>query len=202
MSEPTRRRAETRRRLIAAASGVFAAKGFGRATVEDVCAAADYTRGAFYSNFDSLDELFFALYEQRAAALVDAVAGALAQSQDRQLADLVRRVLQVLGTDQEWYAVSTEFLVHALRHREVAARLATHRAALRQALVPALLAATAGRALPDAAGTPELLARSIVAIHEGTMNQLVLEPGAAALRDWQLDLILAVVNRPEVEQDA
>ena len=55
---PTRRRAETRSRLLRAALEVFSEKGFGRTTVDDVCARAGYTRGAFYSNFVSLDELF------------------------------------------------------------------------------------------------------------------------------------------------
>jgi AcrR family transcriptional regulator len=37
--------------MLDAAFEVFAARGFGRATVEEVCDAAGYTRGAFYSNF-------------------------------------------------------------------------------------------------------------------------------------------------------
>ena len=58
----TKRRAETRANLIEAAYRVFADKGFGQVRIDDVCAAAGYTRGAFYSNFATLDELFFALY--------------------------------------------------------------------------------------------------------------------------------------------
>src|SRR4051812_43485372 len=46
----TKRRAETRARLLAAAFRVFAAKGYGPARIDDVCAEAGYTRGAFYSN--------------------------------------------------------------------------------------------------------------------------------------------------------
>src|ERR1700712_264403 len=74
---PSRRRAETRDRLIAAAADVFAERGFGRATVEEGCERAGFSRGAFYSNFDSLDELFFALYSQRGAAVVAAVGAAV-----------------------------------------------------------------------------------------------------------------------------
>ena len=53
----TKRRAETRQRLLDAALLVFAEDGFGRVSVEDVCERAGYTRGAFYSNFSSLDEV-------------------------------------------------------------------------------------------------------------------------------------------------
>ena len=64
---PTKRRPETRRRLLDAALAVFAEKGFNGARIEDVCAAAGYTRGAFYSNVATKEELFFALCDDHAA---------------------------------------------------------------------------------------------------------------------------------------
>lgn len=72
----TRRRAETRRRLFAAALETFAERGFYGASVEDICERAGYTRGAFYSNFASKEELFFGLYAEQAQRLVEAVAAA------------------------------------------------------------------------------------------------------------------------------
>src|ERR1700732_1134288 len=74
----TKRRAETRAKLIEAAFRVFADKGFGQVRIEDVCAAAGYTRGAFYSQFDSLEELFFTLYDDRAHVIASQVTEALA----------------------------------------------------------------------------------------------------------------------------
>ncbi|MFC9355228.1 TetR/AcrR family transcriptional regulator, partial [Rhodococcus sp. NPDC057014] len=59
----TKRRGQTRRRLLDAAVEVFAENGFGRSTVEQICERGGYTRGAFYSNFASLDEMFFAMWE-------------------------------------------------------------------------------------------------------------------------------------------
>ncbi|MFV8054580.1 TetR/AcrR family transcriptional regulator [Mycobacterium sp. 48b] len=61
----TRRRVETRQRLLDAAFAVFAAKGFGRTRIDDICQASGYTKGAFYSNFKTLDELFLALYREQ-----------------------------------------------------------------------------------------------------------------------------------------
>ena len=49
----TKRRAETRARLLDAAFQVIADKGFGHVRIEDVCTAAGYTRGAFYSQVAS-----------------------------------------------------------------------------------------------------------------------------------------------------
>jgi AcrR family transcriptional regulator len=54
-------REQTRERLIEAAHAVFMQKGFTLTSVEDLSAAAGYSRGAFYSNFDDKTELFFEL---------------------------------------------------------------------------------------------------------------------------------------------
>ncbi|HEY1996327.1 TetR/AcrR family transcriptional regulator [Paraburkholderia sp.] len=52
---------QTRLRLLDAAQAIFMKKGFVAASVEDIAAAAGYTRGAFYSNFRSKPELFLEL---------------------------------------------------------------------------------------------------------------------------------------------
>ena len=65
---PTRvsaRRAQTRERLMAAALTTFAARGIAGASVEEICEVADFTRGAFYSNFADKEQLFSALLRPR-----------------------------------------------------------------------------------------------------------------------------------------
>jgi AcrR family transcriptional regulator len=49
--------------LFAAAAGVFAEYGVGAATVEQVASAAGFTRGAFYSNFATKEELAVAMLD-------------------------------------------------------------------------------------------------------------------------------------------
>lgn len=60
----TARRAQTRERLLAAARTVFAEQGVEGASVEEICEAAGFTRGAFYSNFSSRSDLVLALIQQ------------------------------------------------------------------------------------------------------------------------------------------
>ncbi|MBC8750913.1 TetR/AcrR family transcriptional regulator [Paraburkholderia sp. WC7.3b] len=50
-------REQTRRRLLDAAASCIAEKGFAATSVEDIAAKAGYTRGAFYSNFSSKNDL-------------------------------------------------------------------------------------------------------------------------------------------------
>lgn len=77
----TKRRAQTRAKMLTEARQVFCDKGFGHVTVDDVCEAAGFTRGAFYSQFANLDELFFVLYEQWATATAEHMRDAVNRSQ-------------------------------------------------------------------------------------------------------------------------
>ena len=60
-TRPTRD--DTRDKLFEAAARMFEEQGIGGASVEAIAAAAGYTRGAFYSNFKSKDELIIAMLE-------------------------------------------------------------------------------------------------------------------------------------------
>jgi AcrR family transcriptional regulator len=60
-TRPTRD--ETCDKLFEAAARVFEEQGIGGASIEAIVAAAGFTRGAFYSNFKSKDELIIAMLE-------------------------------------------------------------------------------------------------------------------------------------------
>jgi AcrR family transcriptional regulator len=60
-TRPTRD--DTCEKLFEAAARVFEEQGIGGASIEAIAAAAGLTRGAFYSNFKSKDELIIAMIE-------------------------------------------------------------------------------------------------------------------------------------------
>jgi AcrR family transcriptional regulator len=62
------RQAQTRQELLDAAARVFVKRGFTGSSVEEISAEAGYTRGAFYSNFRSKNELFVELLHDRVYA--------------------------------------------------------------------------------------------------------------------------------------
>ena len=64
-TRPTRD--DTREKLFEAAARVFEDQGIGGASIEAIAAAAGFTRGAFYSNFKSKDELIIAMLEDHVA---------------------------------------------------------------------------------------------------------------------------------------
>lgn len=59
------KQAQTRERLLEAAERVFLRRGFQGSSVEEISAEAGFTRGAFYSNFESKEKLFVELLHQR-----------------------------------------------------------------------------------------------------------------------------------------
>ena len=124
----TRSRENTRARLLDAAAEVFAEVGLDGASVEEVCERAGFTRGAFYSNFESKDELFLMLAGRVAEVRVTAVrrrvdelaaAGALAEGCDP-LA-LVREVMEAGDDDRLGVLLMSEIRIRALRDREFGA---------------------------------------------------------------------------------
>jgi AcrR family transcriptional regulator len=59
------KKAETRSRLLEAAGEVFFRRGFEAASVEEITAEAGFSRGAFYSNFESKEQLLVELLQER-----------------------------------------------------------------------------------------------------------------------------------------
>src|SRR4051812_50109383 len=76
------RKDEVRERVLQAAGEVFAERGFAAASLDQVAAAAGFTKGAVYSNFRSKDDLFLALMEDEGARRIDTVEAALRATGD------------------------------------------------------------------------------------------------------------------------
>src|ERR1700683_976380 len=159
----TKRRPVTITSLLDAALELFAEQGYGATSIPDICARADLTKGAFYSNFPNKNALFLALldrsWERRAALIRETMpdTNALAEALNG------RSPLSALPADREWTLVSMEFSLHAIRHPEVAGVLVEHEARARSEL-----AALIAEALEGAGRVPTIpvmeLARMVVAV--------------------------------------
>jgi len=76
------RKADTRRRLLDAASELFARRGIDAVSVDAVAAAADRTSGAVYAHFGSKHGLLLALLDDWRTPLVGSVLSAIAHAPD------------------------------------------------------------------------------------------------------------------------
>ncbi len=124
-----RRRVNTRARLLEAAEDVFVRKGLGRTTVDDLVAAAGFTRGAFYSNFSSIEEVFFAVFAQQSEQMLHIVEDAVRAIPEGEFSmESMATVLDaVQPLSARWYVLQTECTLLALRRESVRAFLQEHR---------------------------------------------------------------------------
>jgi AcrR family transcriptional regulator len=117
----------TRGRILAAASQVFAEHGYDGATLDMVAADAGVTKGAVYWHFASKGELFLALLEQHVQWTSKAIPGVLKSVSE--IEDPIERWTKVLESEFEvctenpdWPRLFLEFS-HSSRNPEVRKRL-------------------------------------------------------------------------------
>lgn len=119
------RRQHTRDRLVDAATGLFAEKSIEGASVEEISERAGFTRGAFYSNFDSKEELCLEIVRQSGEQLLETTRRALAVIPDspvnaQWLEEIIAKVIAVLDVgftlDDNWVLVRAELRLYAYRN--------------------------------------------------------------------------------------
>lgn len=187
MSAPARltraeKRAETRQALLDAAARVFVAHGFRGASVEAIAEDAGYTRGAFYSNFASKEELFAELLQQRVYARYADMA-AQAGTGHRPTLREAGEQLAALQADPEgrWlFRLWLELLAHAGRDesfREIAAGFWRGNRALTATSIESGYV-EAGKKLPAPA---DEFATAMIALDIGLALQHFVDPDAVPL---------------------
>ncbi|MDQ2688713.1 MAG: TetR/AcrR family transcriptional regulator [Chloroflexota bacterium] len=119
-----RGRERTRALLLEAAAEVFAEVGLDAASVEAICERAGFTRGAFYSNFESKEELMLALTTQIAEQKMDLVTRRARDLQEAGVrlnpAELVEQMLDVAIDRRAGILLTSEIRTHALRDPRLA----------------------------------------------------------------------------------
>jgi AcrR family transcriptional regulator len=127
------KQANTRSSLMESAAQVFAQRGLQQASIDDVAERAGYTKGAFYANFDSKEELFLAMLDERFAERLEEIERVVdtdqaPEEQARQAgADFTRAVI----ADPEWERLFFEFSAYAARNEGFRSELVTRYRALR-----------------------------------------------------------------------
>ena len=145
----------TRSRLIHAAEKIFARDGFEAAKLEEIAAEAGYTRGAFYANFKSKEDLFLALLDgeiSRRIGTVERLMKSVGNPADK--LTVFRDFFLTISQDRRWSLLSLEFKLFAVRHPEVKARLAAMNRRLIKPRIGILqdIMQSSGRNLPASPG--------------------------------------------------
>jgi AcrR family transcriptional regulator len=122
MKPKTRRQkqAETRSSLLRSAAKLFCRHGLEGASVEEVAHDAGYTKGAFYSNFKSKEELFLVMLDEKFGSELDRIDQLLAGTgePDHEARTAAADFVRYIHSDPEWPRLYFEFVAYAARNEE------------------------------------------------------------------------------------
>ncbi len=114
-------RLETRTRLLESATQLFARGGYEGASVDLIAESAGYSKGAFYSNFESKEAIFLELLDSHKRREIEALAQLLAQDiPAAELLSQIRNSEAVYGSDFDFGLLSAEFQLQACRDKTFA----------------------------------------------------------------------------------
>jgi len=187
---PKRRRTVTRPLLLEGAARAIAKHGYAGASVEIICAEAGFTRGAFYSNFQSKEEIGILLYEEGANRLIESLRASALETEGEP--DLVTRIFAA-AADPGQFILNAEFELAALRDPVLMRRVRDFNdgiVAEIAALVPRLSELAGHPAASDRDGA----ARSLVALFRGLAAQSLLTSNAAPRDSDVKPLVSAVLG--------
>ena len=174
-TRPTRD--DTREKLFEAAARVFEDQGIGGASIEAIAAAAGFTRGAFYSNFKSKDELIIAMLEDHVEQSILRIRDLL--ERHKNLADFIE-ALKTMGRSQQdplgrsplLHMEMILFVARAERRRpELAKRLRA-----RRKLITDILETTAKNSGPNTILNPTWAGSVVLALEDGFRLHRLIDP--------------------------
>jgi AcrR family transcriptional regulator len=171
--------AATRAALLRSAAVLFVRLGYEAASIEAITEAAGFTRGAFYSNFASKDELFLALVESRIEENLEQIAVAFQQGDTA--ADRIRSggafLDSLVERDREWCLLYKEFWSRAMRDPRLRKRFATQYELWREGIAQMIEDRYRELGL-KADAPPRELASALIALFEGQVMQRLIDPTA------------------------
>jgi AcrR family transcriptional regulator len=136
------KQAHTRECLMHSAARVFARRGLQQASIDEVAEEAGFTKGAFYANFKSKEELFLAMLDERFAQRIEDIERVIAS--EGSTAEKARRAgdlfAETLRADREWERLFFEFSAYAARDEDFRQELVTRYRATRERIAAALQA--------------------------------------------------------------
>ena len=174
-TRPTRD--DTCEKLFEAAARVFEDQGIGGASIEAIAAAAGFTRGAFYSNFKSKDELIIAMIEDHVEQSIRRNLDLL--DKHKNLADFIDALKTIDRSHQDPLARSPllhmEMILFVARAEKRRPDLAKRLRARRKLIVD-IVEATSKNNGKNASPNPTWIGAIVLALEDGFRLHRLIDP--------------------------
>jgi AcrR family transcriptional regulator len=165
------KRARTRARLIDAAAEVIGEKGWDRTSLDEVARRTGMSRGAIYGNFANREELFLAVVQSRWKPIAP---HHIPGTNFREHMHAVGKAVAAAGPERRARALGAlSFMLYALTHEELRARLVTLNAEIYKRMAKDLTKAFRHSELPM---PPERLIPTLHALSDGLTFLRALMP--------------------------
>jgi AcrR family transcriptional regulator len=171
------KKAETRSRLLEAAATVFARRGMQQASIDEVAEHAGFTKGAVYAHFESKEDLFLAMLDDRFAGHleeIDRVLASDAEPEDQARAGAAN-FIDLITSDPEWERLFFEFSAYAARNETFRRELVSRRRHLQERMTE-LYRERAEQLGVEPPFPMEEIARMTFAMADGIALQKLLDP--------------------------
>ena len=164
-------------KLFEAAARVFEEQGIGGASIEAIAAAAGFTRGAFYSNFKSKDELIIAMLEDHVEQSIRRNLDLLARHKN--LADFIDALKTMDRTRQDPLGRSPllhmEMILYVARAEQRRPELAK-RLRARRKLIADIVETTLKNSGKNGALNPAWTGSIVLALEDGFRLHRLIDP--------------------------
>jgi AcrR family transcriptional regulator len=169
------KQAKTRSALLRSAAKMICRKGISEASVEEIATDAGYTKGAFYANFKSKEEMFLVMLDEAYAAELERLEAHLPGEQHvEEVRESAEDFMQFIRSDPEWPRLYFEFVVYAARNPEFREELATRNRAMRERIAEVIRRWTADFGEPPFPF--EDIAMMLFCLADGFLVQQLVEP--------------------------
>lgn len=110
---------ETRARIMESAIKLFSNRGYNTASVDDICAEAGISKGAFYHHFESKQALFLALLDGWLQTIDSAIQASKEKTAPETFMQMTEAFPYLFETAGEGLPMFLEFWMRASRDKEV-----------------------------------------------------------------------------------
>ncbi len=168
---------ETRSKIIESAIKLFSSRGFNTASVDDICADAGISKGAFYHHFESKQALFLALLDGWLKIIDNAIEASKDKSAPETFMQMTEAFPYIFETAGNHLPMYMEFWLQASRDEEIwQATVAPYRRYHKY------FAALIQKGIDEGSFVevnPDIAARLIVSTAMGLLLQSLLDPKGA-----------------------